>query len=141
MDSQSAVERMLAADKAAERQPGRFKVQTDAVKWLRNLHATLGLLERAARRHEAAEERTARGQRFDLGIDPLVDPKVYLTVQQFVAYGVVQRRTGHAKVTVEDVLAAISALGLEAHHCNGAGQPAYDPVPIRKALSTDEDGQ
>lgn len=73
-----------------------------------------------------------------LGYAPQANDKVYLTVEQFASYGIVQRPKTEPKVTVREVLAAISQIGLEPHRLDAAGQPVYDPIPIRLALSPDD---
>ena len=61
--------------------------------------------------------------------------KMYLTARQFVAYGIAERKPGQSKVTVADVLQAISELSLEPHGIRD-GEATYDPIPIRKALTS-----
>ena len=75
------------------------------------------------------------GESMYLGIEPRKTIKVYLTVEEMVTYSIVRRKPGQPKVTVAEVVKCINDLQLD-HHAIRDGKLVYDPVPIRKALST-----
>ena len=60
---------------------------------------------------------------------------IYLSVDEIVAYGIVLRDPGQPKATVAEVVECINRLGLQ-YYAIRDGKLVYDPVPIRKALST-----